>query len=55
MSAPAQERTSGKKILNYQQHDDKAIHFGFCVGLNVMDFTVTHPGYLAKYYSHTKE
>jgi hypothetical protein len=40
----AQERTTNKKILNYQQHDDKAIHFGFCVGLNVMDFSVT-PSY----------
>ena len=28
--------------MYYQQHDDKAIHFGFCVGLNVMDFAVTH-------------
>ena len=25
-----------------QQHDERAIHFGFCMGLNVMDFTVTH-------------
>ena len=38
----AQERTTGgTKVLNYQQHDEKAIHFGFCLGLNVMDFTVT--------------
>ena len=28
----------------YQQHDDKAIHFGFCLGLNVMDFAIT-PSY----------
>jgi hypothetical protein len=40
----AQERTTNKKVLNYPQHDDKAIHFGFCVGLNVMDFTIT-PSY----------
>jgi len=40
----AQNRTTGRKILNYQQHDEKAIHFGFCLGLNVMDFTVT-PSY----------
>ena len=37
----AQDHLTKKKVLNYQQHDDKAIHFGFCVGLNVMDFTVT--------------
>ena len=37
----AQNRFTNKKVLNYQQHDDRAIHFGFCVGLNVMDFTVT--------------
>jgi hypothetical protein len=41
----AQERTTNKKILNYPQHDDKAIHFGFCVGLNVMDFTITQANY----------
>ena len=28
--------------MNYQRHDDRAIHFGFCVGLNVMDFSITH-------------
>jgi hypothetical protein len=44
LGASAQERTIGKKILHYQQHDERAIHFGFCVGLNVMDFTVT-PSY----------
>ena len=38
----AQERTTGKKVLYYQKHDEKAIHFGFCLGLNVMDFTVSH-------------
>jgi len=38
----AQKRTSNNRVLNYQQHDDRAIHFGFCVGLNVMDFSVTH-------------
>ena len=40
-TSSAQDRLTRKKVLNYQQHDDKAIHFGFCVGLNVMDFTVT--------------
>ena len=28
--------------MNYQSHDDKAIHFGFCLGLNVMDFSITN-------------
>ena len=37
----AQERTTSSKLLNYKHHDEKAIHFGFCLGLNVMDFTVT--------------
>ena len=41
LDGSAQDRTAGKKVLNYQKHDEKAIHFGFCVGLNVMDFTVT--------------
>jgi len=27
--------------MNYQRIDEKAIHFGFCVGLNMMDFTIT--------------
>ena len=45
LSGSAQERTADKKVLNYQQHDEKAIHFGFCVGLNVMDFTITHANY----------
>jgi len=45
LGASAQERTSNKKILNYQQHDEKAIHFGFCVGLNVMGFSVTHSSF----------
>jgi len=41
LGVSAQERTTNSKILNYQHHDEKAIHFGFCLGLNVMDFTVT--------------
>lgn len=28
------------KILNYSTLDDHAIHFGFCLGLNTMDFIV---------------
>lgn len=28
------------KVLNYSTHDDKAIHFGFCLGLNSMDFII---------------
>jgi len=40
-SVLAQER-SKNKILYYQKVDEKAIHFGFCLGLNVMDFTVSH-------------
>ena len=50
MGILAQERTTNKKILNYQQHDEKAIHFGFCVGLNMMDFTITQA-----YYYHEGE
>ena len=38
----AQEHTTKKKILHYQRHDDKAIRFGFCIGLNAMDFTISH-------------
>ena len=38
----AQERATRKKVLYYQQHDGKAVHFGFCMGLNVMDFTITN-------------
>jgi hypothetical protein len=30
-----------KKMLNYQQHDNRLIHFGFCLGVNAMDFNVT--------------
>ena len=40
----AQDNATKKKVLYYQNHDEKAIHFGFCLGLNVMDFTVT-PSY----------
>lgn len=40
----AQDRTISKKVMYYQSHDEKAIHFGFCVGLNVMDFTIA-PSY----------
>jgi len=43
-TSSAQNQLTQRKVLNYQQIDDKAIHFGFCVGLNVMDFTVT-PSY----------
>ncbi len=42
LNASAQDRTTRKKVLNYQRHDEKAIHFGFCLGFNVMDFTVTN-------------
>jgi len=27
-------------VLNYSTHDEKAIHFGFCLGLNSMDFII---------------
>jgi len=27
-----------QRILNEPSHDDRPIHFGFCIGLNVMDF-----------------
>jgi hypothetical protein len=40
LEVSAQKRTTSTKVLNYQNHDEKAIHFGFCLGLNVMDFTV---------------
>ena len=40
---PAQEYLSKKKVLNYPpQHDGRAFHFGYCLGLNVMDFTIHH-------------
>ena len=42
LEVPAQESAFKKKVLHYQQHDEKAIHFGFCLGLNVMDFTIDH-------------
>jgi hypothetical protein len=32
----AQKRT----VLNQSTHDDHPIHFGFCLGLNVMDFVI---------------
>lgn len=44
LGGAAQEYITKKKIRYYQHHDDKAIHFGFCLGLNVMDFTIT-PSY----------
>ena len=28
--------------MHYQRHDEKAIRFGFCLGLNVMNFAITH-------------
>ena len=42
LGTSAQAGHTKRKVMHYQQHDDKPIHFGFCVGLNVMDFTVTH-------------
>ena len=42
LGASAQEHAARKKVMYYQHHDDKAIHFGFCMGLNVMDFSITH-------------
>jgi len=42
LEVSAQEYGKKKRVLYYQQHDDKAIHFGFCLGLNVMDFTIGH-------------
>jgi hypothetical protein len=44
LGTSAQEHITRKKVLYYQRHDEKTIHFGFCLGLNVMDFTVT-PSY----------
>ena len=41
-AAFAQVRGIKRKAMNYQQHDARAFHFGFCVGLNVMDFAITH-------------
>ena len=45
LAASAQMRGIKNKVLHYQQHDDRAFHFGFCVGLNVMDFAITHQYY----------
>jgi len=28
-----------QKVLNYQVVDDKRLHFGFCIGVNAMDFS----------------
>jgi len=42
LDAAAQDNGRKKKVLHYQAHDEKAIHFGFCLGLNVMDFTIAH-------------
>lgn len=28
------------KVLNQPTHDDRALHFGFCLGLNTMDFII---------------
>jgi len=41
LGVSAQEHTTKKKIMYLQRHDEKAIHFGFCLGLNVMDGTIT--------------
>jgi hypothetical protein len=42
LGVSAQEYATKKKILYYQHHDEKAIHFGFCLGLNAMDGNITH-------------
>ena len=42
LGVSAQERTTKQKVMYLQHHDDKAIHFGFCLGLNVMDFAIDH-------------
>jgi hypothetical protein len=34
------------KVLNYTTNDEKAAHFGFCLGLNSMDFII-HNSYLS--------
>jgi hypothetical protein len=39
VGASAQPRK--KAVLNYQQHDERLIHFGFCLGLNMMDYSIT--------------
>jgi len=48
-TSSAQDHLTKKKVMFYQHHDEKIIHFGFCLGLNVMDFTVTpsYAGYQA--------
>ncbi|MDR3094827.1 MAG: PorT family protein [Bacteroidales bacterium] len=38
---PVSAQITQKKMLNYQQHDNRVIHFGFCLGLNAMDFNIT--------------
>ena len=42
LTASGQARGVGGKVLNYQQHDTRTYHFGFCIGLNVMNFDITH-------------
>ena len=42
LSASAQVRHVKRKVMHYQHHDDRAIRFGFCLGLNVMDFAITN-------------
>jgi hypothetical protein len=38
----AQNRNTNNKVMFYQHQEDKSIRFGFCIGLNAMNFAITH-------------
>jgi len=38
----AQNRLTKMKVMHYQHQEDKSIRFGFCLGLNAMNFAITH-------------
>lgn len=42
LGATAQNRLIQRRIMHYQHQEDKTIRFGFCLGLNVMNFAITH-------------
>ena len=33
------------KVKNDPNHDDRPVHFGFCLGLNFMDYSIVHSAY----------
>lgn len=38
----AQLRGTRQKVKNYQRIDNKAFHWGMCIGLNTMNFSIEH-------------